>query len=222
MLLTTVRYLYLGILLILPCKLSSCASTYYLLERWDLNMNYKCQWINAFILFTYLCFSCTQRKHQIANKNNTLQYQYQRLATIQSDTQTIQVTKFRFYRSMDLIIRETLSATGICNKDNRLSIYLLYTFQWNLIAGSSHPELFCRKGVLKNFEKFTRKQLCWNFFLIKLQTCSPATLLKSNSSTGAFERILRIFKSTYFVEHQRMAASPLHKLNVIQVRMLLL
>ena len=31
------------------------------------------------------------------------------------------------------------------------------------------PELFCKKGILKNFAIFTRKQLCWSLFLIKLQ-----------------------------------------------------
>ena len=30
--------------------------------------------------------------------------------------------------------------------------------------------VFCKKGVLKNFKKFTGKHLCWNvLFLIKLQ-----------------------------------------------------
>ena len=31
------------------------------------------------------------------------------------------------------------------------------------------PELFCKKGVPKNFAIFTRKYLCWNLFLM-LQT----------------------------------------------------
>ena len=35
---------------------------------------------------------------------------------------------------------------------------------------SSRPEVFCGKNVLKNFSKFTRKQLLWGLVLIKLQT----------------------------------------------------
>ena len=31
------------------------------------------------------------------------------------------------------------------------------------------PEVFCKKGVLKNFANFTGKHLCWSLFLIKLQ-----------------------------------------------------
>ena len=34
---------------------------------------------------------------------------------------------------------------------------------------SGHPEVFYKKGVLKNFVKFTGKHLCWSLFLIKLQ-----------------------------------------------------
>ena len=34
---------------------------------------------------------------------------------------------------------------------------------------SSRPEMFCKKGVLKNFAIFTGKHLCWSLFLIKLQ-----------------------------------------------------
>ena len=29
--------------------------------------------------------------------------------------------------------------------------------------------MFLKKGVLKNFENFYKKQLCWSLFLIKLQ-----------------------------------------------------
>ena len=40
----------------------------------------------------------------------------------------------------------------------------LYTFR------SSSPEVSCKKGVLKNFTKFTGKHLCQSLLLIKLQT----------------------------------------------------
>ena len=33
----------------------------------------------------------------------------------------------------------------------------------------SNPEVFCEKGVLENFAKFTEKRLCQILFLIKLQ-----------------------------------------------------
>ena len=49
---------------------------------------------------------------------------------------------------------------------------------------SSRSQMFFKKGVLKNFTILTRKHLCWNLFVIQLQSSSPATILKSNSSTG--------------------------------------
>ena len=50
-----------------------------------------------------------------------------------------------------------------------------------------------KKGVLKNFANFTRKHLCWNLFLIKLQAFSC--------------EIFENFKITYFEEHLRTTAS---------------
>ena len=37
-----------------------------------------------------------------------------------------------------------------------------------LCVRSSHLEVFCKKGVLKNFAKFTGKQLCQSLFLLEL------------------------------------------------------
>ena len=58
--------------------------------------------------------------------------------------------------------------------------------------------MFFKIGVLKNFAIFTRKHLCWSLFLTKLQTCGPATELKSNSSTGIFLRLLQNLKEHLF------------------------
>ena len=43
---------------------------------------------------------------------------------------------------------------------------------------SSHQRCSVKRGVLKNFAKFTGKHMCWSLCLIKLQTWRPATLLK--------------------------------------------
>ena len=40
------------------------------------------------------------------------------------------------------------------------------------------PKLFCKKGVLRNFAKFTRKHLCKSLFFNKVAGLRPATLLK--------------------------------------------
>ena len=43
---------------------------------------------------------------------------------------------------------------------------------------SSRPEVFCKKGVLKNFEIFTGKHLCQSFFFNKVAGLRCPTLLK--------------------------------------------
>ena len=40
------------------------------------------------------------------------------------------------------------------------------------------PEVFCRKGVLRNFEKLTGKHLCQSLFFNKIAGFSLVTLLK--------------------------------------------
>ena len=43
---------------------------------------------------------------------------------------------------------------------------------------SSRPEVFCKKGVLSNFTKFTGKNLCQGLFFNKVADLRPANLLK--------------------------------------------
>ena len=43
---------------------------------------------------------------------------------------------------------------------------------------SIRPEVFCKKGVLKNFAKFTRKHQCQGLFFNKVAGLKPMILLK--------------------------------------------
>ena len=49
---------------------------------------------------------------------------------------------------------------------------------------STCPNVFCKKGILKNFPYFTRLQLCWSLFLINFITkrlrygCFPVNFAK--------------------------------------------
>ena len=64
------------------------------------------------------------------------------------------------------------------------------------IFRSSLPELFCEKGVLKNFAKFG-KHLCWKL----------PTLLKGTPAQVLSCELSEIFKTTYFVKHLKTSAS---------------
>ena len=60
-------------------------------------------------------------------------------------------------------------ATYILQKNARLAV-------WSI--RSSRPELFYKKGVLRNFARFTGKHLCWSLFFNKVAGLKPPTLLK--------------------------------------------
>ena len=51
---------------------------------------------------------------------------------------------------------------------------------------SSRPVVFFKKGVLRNFTKFTGKQLCRDLLLIKLQASDQQLYSKRDSDTGVF------------------------------------
>ena len=46
------------------------------------------------------------------------------------------------------------------------------------MSRSSRPDMFCKKGVLRNVAKLTGKQLCQSLYFNKVAGLRPATLLK--------------------------------------------
>ena len=56
--------------------------------------------------------------------------------------------------------------------------YFIQTRRSLFLYRSSRTEVFCKKVVLKNFAKFTRKHLCQSLFFNKVAGLRPATLLK--------------------------------------------
>ena len=92
--------------------------------------------------------------------------------------------------------KETRSLQAIINQ----------TFFWNCNIRSSRghgkennrscqPEVFCKKGLLENFAKFTGKHLCQNLFFNKVAGLRCATLLKeklwNRCFPGNFAKFLR-------------------------------
>ena len=79
---------------------------------------------------------------------------------------------------------------------------------------SNHWRCSVKKSVLKIFARFTGKDLCWSFFLIKSQTHRSATLLKRDSQVFSCE-ICKIVRSTCFEEHLQTTASIHNNLSII-------
>ena len=69
---------------------------------------------------------------------------------------------------------------------------------------SSRPKVFCKKGVLRNFAKFTGKHLCQRLFFNKVAGLSPATLLKRSHWHRCFPVTFEKFLRTpFFTKHLR-------------------
>ena len=68
-------------------------------------------------------------------------------------------------------------------------------------VSSSRPEVFCKKGALKNFAKFTGKRLCWSLFFNNVAGLSPAAcnFIKIEALTQVLScKFCEVFKNTFF------------------------
>ena len=72
---------------------------------------------------------------------------------------------------------------------------------------SSRPEVFCKRGVLRNFTKFTGKHLCQSLFFNKVAGLRPATLLKKTLAQVFSCEYCEIYKNTFLQRTTLMAAS---------------
>ena len=66
------------------------------------------------------------------------------------------------------------------------------------------PEVFCKKGVLKNFANFTGKYLCWSLFFNKAAVLQPASFLKETPTQVLSCEVCETFKNE---EHLQTTAS---------------
>ena len=66
---------------------------------------------------------------------------------------------------------------------------------------SSRPDVFCKKCVLRNFAKLTRKHLCQSLFFDKVAGLRPATLLKKRAWRRCFPVNFAKFLRTPFLQN---------------------
>ena len=71
-----------------------------------------------------------------------------------------------------------------------------------MISRNSRPEEFCKKGVLRNFTKFTGKHLCQSLFFNKVAGLSPAALLKKRLWQRCFPvNFVKFLRTPFHTEH---------------------
>ena len=69
---------------------------------------------------------------------------------------------------------------------------------------SSHPEVFCKKGILRNFAKFTGKNLSQSLFFNKVAGLRPATLFKKRLWHRCFPvNFVKFLRTPFLTEHLR-------------------
>ena len=87
--------------------------------------------------------------------------------------------------------------TTLLFQSPRMSVMMVVMTFW-----SSRPEVFCQKGVLRNFPKFTRKHLCQSLFFNKVVGLRPATLLKKRLWHRCFPvNFVKFLRTPFFIEH---------------------
>ena len=83
-------------------------------------------------------------------------------------------------------------------------VFCLIVHSTNSNFRSSRPEVFCRKGALKNFPKFTGKHLCQSLFYNKVAGLGSSTLFKKRPWHRCFPLNFAEFLTTPFlIEHLR-------------------
>ena len=68
----------------------------------------------------------------------------------------------------------------------------------------SHLKVFCTKGVLRNFAKFSGKHLCQSLFFNKVAGLRPATLLKKRLWHRCFPvNFAKFLRTPFLTEYLR-------------------
>ena len=88
------------------------------------------------------------------------------------------------------------------------------------IYGSSHRRYSIKKGVLKNFAKFTGKHLCRSLFFKKVASLRPTTFLFKKGFRHRRQvfscEVYEIFKNTFFTDTSGRLLS-VYNLTIINV-----
>ena len=67
---------------------------------------------------------------------------------------------------------------------------------------SSRPEVFCKKGVLRNFTKFIGKHLCQSLLFNRVAGLSPTNLLKKRFWHRCFPvNFVKFLRTPFLIEH---------------------
>ena len=100
-------------------------------------------------------------------------------------------------------IHYTVAFSPLRNSDHVLvSVSIEFHLNSKGSERSSRPEVFCKKGVFRNFAKFTGKHLYQSLFFNKVVGLRPATLLKKRLWHGCFPvNFAKFLRTPFLKEH---------------------
>ena len=79
-----------------------------------------------------------------------------------------------------------------------------YEIEFRAIHRSSRQEVFCKKGVLRNFAKLTGKHLCQSLFFNIVAGLRPTTFLKKRLGHRCFSlNFAKFLRTPFLTEHLR-------------------
>ena len=85
---------------------------------------------------------------------------------------------------------------------------------------NSRPQVFCKKGIFKNFVKFAGKHLRQSLFFNKIADLRPATLVKKRPwyRVQVYScKFCEIFKSTFFKRTHSVVGSVFSNISCIEL-----
>ena len=102
---------------------------------------------------------------------------------------------------MDAVWKRTMLLTSNTMKISVFPIRIIQLYQ-KYISRSTRPDIFCKKGVLRNFTKFTVKHLCQCLFFNKVAVEVACNFTKKETLVQVFScEFCKISKNTFFTEH---------------------
>ena len=89
-----------------------------------------------------------------------------------------------------------------CKSRTAISKSAKFWYNHQFTDRSSHQRCSVKKGVLRNFAKFTGRHLCQSLFFIKVAGLRPATLLKKRLWRRNFPvSFAKFLRTPLFIEH---------------------
>ena len=111
------------------------------------------------------------------------------------------------FQKMDAVWKRTMLLTSNTMKISVFPIRIIQLYQ-KYISRSTRPDIFCKKGVLRNFTKFTVKHLCQSLFFNKVAVEVACNFTKKETLVQVFScEFCKISKNTFLHRTTQVADS---------------